>query len=320
MKKKFEAFLDGAEDICIMGHTAPDGDCIGSTLALYNYIKNRNPEKKVTVYLDSPSEKFSYLNGFEKVVTNCAVEKEYDLAIVCDCGDAKRTGRFVKYLSSAKTSFLIDHHATNQGFCDAFVIEPDASSTSEMTYSFMDEDYFDRAVAECVYTGIIHDTGVFKYNSTSRKTMEVAASCMEKGIKFGEIIDGSFYSMSMAQRRLLGHVLTGLTEKLDGRFVYATLDRKTMISYGIESSRDTDGFIDNIRETDGAVCAAFFYEIPDGSYKCSLRSNSTAVDVSKIAVEYGGGGHLMAAGCTLTGNIGENIEEITEKVRRQIEG
>lgn len=320
MKEKFEAFLSVAQNICILGHVNPDGDCVGSTLSLYNYIKKRNPEKKVTVFLDGPSEKFSYLKGFENIVTECAIEKNYDFAIVCDCGDTKRIGKFVKYLETAKTSFLIDHHATNTGFCDEYLIEAHASSTSELAYLFMDEEFFDRYIAECIYTGIIHDTGVFKYNSTSRKTMEIAARCMETGIDFGKIIDESFYSMSVAQRRLLGHVLQGLTEVLDGRFVYATLDSKTMRSYGIESSRDTDGFIDNIRETDGALCAAFFYQIPDGTYKGSLRSNSTKVDVSKIAVKHDGGGHVMAAGCHLGRDVEKDILAIIEEVKEQIEG
>ena len=320
MKKRFEAFLDAAETICILGHINPDGDCVGSTLSLYNYIRKKNPEKKTVVYLDSPSAKFSYLAGFGNVITECAVDKSYDLAIVCDCGDTKRLGKFVRYLETAKMSFLIDHHATNKGFCDEYIIEAEASSTSEMVYSLMDDELIDRNIAECIYTGIIHDTGVFKYNSTSRKTMEIAARCMETGIDFGKIIDGSFYSMSVSQRRLLGHVLTGLKEELSGRFVYAVLDRKTMLSYGIESSRETDGFIDNIRETDGALCAAFFYQIPDGTYKGSLRSNSEKMDVSKIAVNHGGGGHVMAAGCFLGRNIEDEIEIIIGEIKEQLEG
>lgn len=319
MKKKFEAFLDAAETVCILGHINPDGDCVGSTLSLYNYIKKRNPEKKVTVFLDGPSEKFTYLNGFKNVITECAIDKSHDLAIVCDCGDTKRLGKFVKYLETAKTSFLVDHHATNQGFCDEYFIEPKASSTSEMTFLLMDEELFDKNIAECIYTGIIHDTGVFKYNTTSKRTMEIAARCMEMGISFGKIIDESFYYMTVAQRKLLGHVLTGLTVALSGKFVYATLDRKTMLSYGIETSRDTDGFIDNIRETEGALGAAFFYQIPDGTYKGSLRSNSKLLDVSKIAVNHGGGGHIMAAGCFLSRNVEEDIEKIIEEVREQIE-
>lgn len=319
MKKKFEEFLDGAQTVCILGHINPDGDCVGSTLSFYNYIKKRNPEKKVTVFLDSPSAKFSYLHGFENIITECAIEKSYDLAVVCDCGDPKRLGKFVKYLESAKKSFLIDHHATNTGFCDERLIRPESSSTSELAYSFMEDVLIDKDIAECIYTGIIHDTGVFKYNSTSRRTMEIAARCMETGIEFGKIIDGSFYSMSVPQRRLLGHVLTGLTEALSGKFVYAVLDRKTMLSYGIESSRETDGFIDNIRETDGALGAAFFYQIPDGTYKGSLRSNSAQLDVSKIAMNHGGGGHVMAAGCFLGRNVEEDIKKIIEEVKEQIE-
>jgi len=311
--------IGSADTVCILGHTSPDGDCVGSSLGVRNYILNRYPGKKVAVYLDSPSEKFSYLRGFEEIICGCEVEKSYDLCIVCDCADTKRIGKFVKYLAMAKSSFLLDHHLTNEGFCDERVILPDSSSTSEVLFDLMDVEYVDRSIAECIYTGIVHDTGVFKYNCTSRHTMDIAGYCMEMGVSFGKVIDDSFYSMSFRARKLLGTVLSNMETALDGRIVYSVLDRKTMKAHDVESSKEIDGFIDNIRNTQNAVCAAFFHQLPDGTYKASLRSNSEKLSVAAIASEFGGGGHKMAAGCFITGDIREETEKIIGMVEKQLE-
>lgn len=319
MKQKFEERLQEAGTVCVLGHVSPDGDCVGSCLALYNYIGSKYPEIRVQVYLDDPSEKFAYLNGFEKICTDCAVEKQYDLCIVCDCAETSRIGKFLKYLPLAKRSFLIDHHMTNTGFCDDHLIRPEASSTCEVLFELLDTGYVDQKTAECIYTGLVHDTGVFKYSCTSRRTMEIAGFCMEKGIPFGSIIDDSFYSMGFRARKLLGTVLSGLQSELDGRMVYSVLDRKTMIAAGVTSNRETDGFIDNIRNTEGAVCAAFFYQQPDGIYKASLRSNTEKLSVAAIAAEFDGGGHKLAAGCFIKGNVQDGIRKIAERVKEQLD-
>jgi len=319
MKQKFDENLKNASTVCILGHTSPDGDCVGSTLALFNYIGNKYPDTKVQVYLDEPSEKFSYLSGYDRICSDCAVEKSYDLCIVCDCADTARIGKFLKYLPLAKHSFLFDHHMTNTGFCDEHVIRPEASSTCEVLFELLETEYVDEKVAKCIYTGLIHDTGVFKYNCTSDRTMAIAGFCMEKGIEFGKIIDDSFYSMGFKARKLLGSVLSDLQCDLDGRFVYSVLERKTMTEAGITNNRDTDGFIDNIRNTDGAVCAAFFYQLLDGTYKASLRSNSEKLSVAAIASEFEGGGHKLAAGCFIKGNLQDGIRTIIERVKEQLD-
>ena len=319
MKQKFDACLKEAGTVCILGHINPDGDCVGSCLALYNYIGNKYPDISVRVCLEEPSEKFAYLSGYDRICTDCSVEKSYDLCIVCDCADTSRIGKFLKYLPLARKSFLFDHHMTNEGFCDLHEIRANASSTCEVLFELLDTDHVDRKVAECIYTGLVHDTGVFKYNSTSRRTMEIAGCCMEKGVEFGKIIDDSFYSMGFKARKLLGSVLSGMQSELDGRMVYSVLDRKTMTAAGVTNNRDTDGFIDNIRNTDGAVCAAFFYQLVDGSYKASLRSNTEKLSVAAIASEFEGGGHKLAAGCFIRGDLQEGIRRIVARVKEQLD-
>ena len=318
-KEIFNAFLDEASEICILGHISPDGDCVGSVLSIKNYINTVYPEKRADVYLEEKPHKFEYLSGYDSIITDCAVQKSYDLCIVCDCGSADRLGKFLKYLKAAKKSFLVDHHVTNQGFCNEFVIEPEASSTSEIVFTLLSEEYIKTAVAECIYTGIIHDTGVFKYNTTSSRTMEIAGKCMDKGIAYSSIIDDSFYAMSFDVRRLLGYTLTHLEARLSGRFNIAVLSTKEMREFGIMNSRETDGFIESIRNITGAAGGAFFYQIPDGHYKASLRSNTDSLDVAQIALSLGGGGHKRAAGCLLSENYRADIEKIVEMVREQLD-
>lgn len=321
VRETFNQMIQEAQSICILGHIGPDGDCAGSTLGVRNYIGNlcraRGLEKDVQVYLEEFSEKFSYLTGYDSVSHDPGAEKSYDLCIVCDCADDGRLGKFVRYLKQAAHSFCADHHITNSGFAEVCHILPEASSTSEVVYDLMEEAYIDKAVAECIYTGIIHDTGVFRYPSTSRHTMDIAGACMDYGINFNEIIDDSFFAMNFNQKLVMGRALCELRSLLDGKFVVSFVNAETMQLYGV-TSKDMDGIIDELRTTRGAVCAAFLYQTQNRQYKASLRSNSDAVDVSTIAQRFGGGGHRRAAGCFLSPGVEQNIEKLAEAVREQL--
>lgn len=351
IKKKFNEQILAANRICILGHTGPDGDCAGSTLGLRNYIRNlknmpkslqkkvhqqdqncmsddkalageeangaEETEQTVQVYLEAFSEKFSYLTGYDNVCHDPEDARTYDLCIVCDCADINRLGKFAHFMETAAHSFCIDHHVTNAGFAEFSRICPDASSTCEVLYDLLEKEYVDRAVAECIYTGIIHDTGVFRYSSTSPHTMEVAGECMRFGFNFGEIIDDSFFAMTFLQKQVLGSVLSNASEWMSGRLIFASIDAKTMESYGI-GKKEMDGFIDQLRTTRGALCAVFMYQTKDRQYKVSLRSNSDRLDVAKVAQVFGGGGHVRAAGCFMSPDVNLNRKKIIAEVEKQI--
>ena len=200
-KNILEASLKGAEHIVLLGHIHPDGDCIGSCLAMYNYLTENYGELKVSVYLEPMGAKFGYLKGYGQVKHGFEPERTFDLCITLDASDEKRLGEFAPYLKTAADSLCIDHHITNQGLARVNVIAGSASSTCEVLYGLLDQDKIGKAVAECLYTGIVHDTGVFKYSNTSRRTMEIAGYLMDQGIDFPKIIDGSFYQKSYGQTR-----------------------------------------------------------------------------------------------------------------------
>ncbi len=311
---KLETMIGRAESIVILGHVNPDGDCVGSCLAVYNYAKEQY-NKRVTVCLEKAAEKFSYLAGFEDI-KNQLEEETADLCICLDCSDRERLGEFKICLDHAKESICIDHHITNHGYAMENVIDADASSTCQVLFTQMEEDKISKAVAECIYTGIIHDTGVFRYSNTSRKTMEIAGKLMEKGIDFSSIIDDSFYKKTYLQSQILGRALFESVSFLDKRCIFTVVRKKDMEFYDVDKS-DLDGIVDQLRIIEGVECAIFLYEVGIHMYKVSMRSNKK-VDVSKIAAYFGGGGHMRAAGCTMSGSFHDVINNLSGHIEKQL--
>lgn len=308
--------LDGVKTAAILGHVHPDGDCIGSCLGLLNYLEAAYPQVEVTVYLEEPAAKFGYLNGFDQIQTIFAQDVSFDLCICLDCSDKARLGEGEGILSLAKDSICIDHHVTNTGYAGENVVEADASSTCEVLYGLLDEDKITKEIAECLYTGIIHDTGVFKYSATSAKTMQIAGKLMETGIDFTSIIDGSFYRKTYLQNQILGRALFESVTFLDGKCIFSVVRLKDMKFYGV-TNKDLDGIIDQLRVTEGVECAIFLYEIEAQIFKVSLRSN-TDLNVAKIAGYFGGGGHVKAAGCTMSGSIYDVINNLSGHIEKQM--
>lgn len=313
---KLETMIDQAGSIVILGHVNPDGDCVGSCLAVYNYIKEWDSSKAVTVRLERAPSKYNYLSGFDAIETEAGKET-YDLCICLDSSDEERLGDFKPCFERSAKTICIDHHITNRGYAQENVIDGHASSACEVVYGQLDENKISKNTAECIYTGIIHDTGVFKYSNTSRKTMEIAGKMMEKGIDFGTIIDGSFYKKTYMQSQILGRALLESITFLDGRCIFSVVRKKDMGFYGVDKS-DLDGIVDQLRVIDGIECAIFLYETGVHQFKVSLRSNSI-VDVSKIAAYFGGGGHIRAAGCTMSGSVHDVVNNLSVHIEEQLQ-
>ena len=308
--------VEEAKTIAVLGHIRPDGDCVGSCLAVCNYLKEQYPEKTVQVYLEKPPVKFSYLDYFDQISQNPAEDVIYDLCICLDSADKERLGAFVRYLDTAAHSICLDHHITNRGYCEENAVLPDASSTCEVIYGFLEKDKISTAAAACIYTGIIHDTNVFKNSNTTAKTMEAAGDMMSRGIPFSRIIDDSFYRKTYVQNQILGRALLESVTFREGKCIFSVVRRKDMIFYGVESS-DLDGIVDQMRVTEGVEVAIFLHETENHVYKVSMRSNNY-VDVSKVASYFGGGGHVRAAGCTMSGSVHDVINNLSEHIDRQM--
>ena len=295
-EEKMNFFLTGKETVGIAGHVRPDGDCVGSTLAIYNYIKEYYPQIDVRLYLEPIPNVFKFLRYADEIRSNYTDEITFDLFIVCDCGDEGRLGNAAKYYENAKNTLCIDHHVSNQEFAQHNYIFPDASSTCELVYELLDRSHITKEIAECLYTGMVHDTGVFQYSCTSAKTMNIAGQLMELGIDYSEIVDATFYTKTYAQNQILGQALLDSRLYLDGRCIISVVTKEEMDEFGV-LPKHLDGIVNQLRVTKGVVVAAFMYQNEDGSFKVSLRANGT-FDVAALAMHFGGGGHVKAAGYT----------------------
>lgn len=314
-KQCFAAKIKAAKRIAIAGHKNPDGDCVGSCMGLYHYIKEQYPEKEVEVLLEPIAEKFCFIKDTDKIRQEEG--GPYDLFCSLDCSDQERLGSFAHLLDEAPHSMCIDHHFTNRGFGEDRYIYPESSSTCEVLFQLMEEDRIPLESAVSLYMGIVHDTGVFKHSNTTRKTMEIAGALIEKGVRPEHIIDDTFYKKTYIQNQILGRALMESIQMLEGRLIFSIITKKDFVFYGIDSS-DLDGVIDQLRVTEGTECALLLYEKEDKVYKVSLRANDL-VDVSAIAMEFGGGGHVKAAGCTMEGNPRDIVMNIARRVEAQLE-
>lgn len=311
-----EQMLEQTGSVVILGHVRPDGDCLGSTLGLYHYIQTNYPAIRAAVYLEESSPKFGYLAGYDAILHETD-EERYELCICLDCGDEERLGAFGVYLANASKSLCLDHHITNTRFCEVNLVSENASSTCEVLFEQLDDEKIDKAAAECLYTGLIHDTGVFKYSCTSARTMEIAGKLMAKGIDFGSIIDNSFYKKTYVQNQILGRALLESITFLDGKCIFSALRQSEMEFYGV-NGKDMDGIIDQLRLTEGVEVAIFMYQTGPQEFKVSLRSQN-AVDVSRIASYFGGGGHVRAAGCTMSGRIHDVVNNLSLHIAKQLD-
>lgn len=180
----------------------------------------------------------------------------------------------------------------------------------------MEREKIDRSIAAALYTGIIHDTGVFQYSSTSSETMRIAGELMKTGFDFNKVIDESFYQKTYIQNQVMGRVLAESIMLQDGKCIVGYLRRRDMIFYGVEG-KDLEGIVNQLRLTKGVEVAIFLYETSTQVFKVSLRSNGN-IDVSKIAMYFGGGGHVRAAGCELQGSMYDVVNNITAEIEKQM--
>ena len=308
--------LQQANTVAIGGHIRPDGDCVGSCMSLYQYIKKCYPQKAVDVYLEEIPESFWMFPSVGEIKHEVKEEKAYDLFISLDCADVNRLGFSKVLFEKAKKTFCVDHHISNGGFADDSYIVPETSSTAELVFNLMDLENIDSEIAEYLYLGIVHDTGVFQYSSTSPRTMEIAAELMRKGIRANAIIDKTYYEKTYVQNKLLGMALSKSVLLLDGKCIVSYITKDVMDEYGAKP-KDLEGIVSQLRVTEGVEVAVFMYELAPNEFKISLRASGD-VNVSKVAETFGGGGHVKAAGLNMSGSALEIVAQLMEQIGKQL--
>jgi len=313
MMKKINDIIGDAKTIGIAGHVRPDGDCMGSCMSLYNYLKKNRPDLDVRVFLD---KKFNIIENTDQIITTGYDGTKCDLFISLDTASLDRLGLNLPFYENAKRTACIDHHASNDGYADYNYILPKASSASEVLYDLLDEDLIDKSIAEPMYMGIAHDSGVFRFQSTTPKTMRIAANMIEKGVNVNMILEETFFRKTYNQMMVTAKIQSEAVLALDGKCIYGYCTSEMMEEYGV-TTKDLDAVVASIRNVDGVEVAMFLYQLSEDSYKVSLRSKNY-VDVSKIAVENGGGGHVRAAGAEIHGELNDIINKLLNRIKQDI--
>lgn len=307
-----------AKTIGISGHIRPDGDCVGSCMGLYLYLKKVCPTAAIQVMLEKPADVFSCISGIDDISSDFKpITEKFDVYIALD-SEKSRIGDAEIFFDQAKKRINIDHHISNaNGSGDVNYIVPTASSASELVYDVIgDKSAMDADIAKALYIGIIHDTGVFQYSNTSPKTMKIAAELISYGFDFSELIDKTFYEKTYIQNQILGRALLESILFMDGRCIVSMIDKKTMAFYNADS-HDLEGIVNQLRNTKGVECAIFLYQTDTLEYKVSLRSNG-GVDVAKVASFFGGGGHVRAAGVTMQGTFYDIVNNLSAQIENQL--
>lgn len=312
---------ENAQKIGISGHIRPDGDCIGSCLALYQYLKKcLNDNVYIKVYLEKPASIFSEMKGFDDIETDYPDEENFDVFFVLDC-NLERLGEAQKYFQIATKKINIDHHISNQGCGDLNYVVPTVGSTSELIYDLIvaegNEEVLDKELAEAIYIGIIHDTGVFQYSNTTPKTMEIGAKLIGYGFNFPKLIEETFYQRTYRQSQILGRALIESIRFMDGQCIASCVDKKMMDFYEV-TNQDFDGIVNQLRNIKGIHCAIFMYQTGTLEYKISMRSDER-VNVAEVAAYFGGGGHVRAAGCTMQGTFHDCVNNLSLHIENQLE-
>ena len=307
-----------SKTIGISGHIRPDGDCVGSCMGLYLYLKKVCPAAAIQVMIERPADVFSCIRGIEEISSDFKpITEKFDVYIALD-SEKSRIGEAEKFFDQAEKRINIDHHISNAGGSgDVNYVVPTASSASELVYDVIgDKSAIDADIAKALYIGIIHDTGVFQYSNTSPKTMKIAAELISYGFDFPELIDKTFYEKTYVQNQILGRALLESILFMDGKCIVSMIDKKTMAFYNADS-HDLEGIVSQLRSTKGVVCAIFMYQTDTLEYKVSLRSNG-AVDVAKVASFFGGGGHVRAAGVTMQGTFYDIVNNLSAQIEKQL--
>ena len=313
-----DELLSEAKTVAIFGHVRPDGDCVGSTTGIYNYIKDNFPETSVDLFLENFPDSYKILRGAAEAQPAFNPESNngapYDLVFLMDTPSFERVGaNGAECLRTAKKTVNIDHHISNPlNLCTINFVEPEASSASEVLFLQLDQAKVSCETANSLYLGIVHDTGAFKYSCTGKRTMQVVGELIEKRIDFAKIVNETYYTRTYKQTLITGFAMQQAKLALNGRVVYSYVTPEDMERFGV-TPVELSTTIDTIREVGGTEVAVLLYPV-NGKYKISLRSNYI-VDVNAIANVFGGGGHTRAAG----GDTSDAPEIAIEKILKLIE-
>jgi bifunctional oligoribonuclease and PAP phosphatase NrnA len=297
------AAIEGAKEIVLACHQGPDGDALGSMLALQLALRERGV-KAMASWGSDPfvlPKHYAFLPGLDGLSPPEDIPGEPELMVTFDCGSFERLGTLEPNAKAAKQLICVDHHATNENFGTINLIDPHIAASAALTYRLIGElgIPLNREIATCLYTGILTDTGCFKYRNTTPEIHAIAGDLLAYDVAHDEIARIVYDTHPAGFLKVLAVALERAEVIPDAGMIWTWVTRADLERNGIEPE-DTDGLIDMVRTADVAEVAAVLKETADGNYKVSMRAKSTA-DVGALCESFGGGGHALAAGFTADG-------------------
>ncbi len=280
-----------SKSIVILTHDIPDGDAIGSSLSMYLALKQLG--KEADVVIPKYSKTFNILPGIDEVKKEGKIEN-YDLAIALDCGDIKRLNGFANYFEDAKTRISIDHHGINTMFGDYNFVDPTAPACCQILITVLKalDIEITKEIGTCLLTGIITDTGGFKYPGVKAETFEFVAELLNEGVNVSEIYRNVLQTISLEKFNLRKIAMNRIELLEGGKIAFTYITEQDEKETG---SEDHDGIVEMGRDIEGVEISIFLRETEKENYKLSLRSNDYA-NVADISLLFNGGGHTRAAG------------------------
>jgi phosphoesterase RecJ-like protein len=306
------------ERFVIVSHLRPDGDALGSQLAMG--LSLRAIGKEVTLWNeDGMIEKLSFLPGSELVSFPPDRSQDFDALIALDTAAYPRLGTPLRAIGKVGLTINIDHHISNPGYGDLAHIDAESPATGQILYELLADQKLPltRDIATNLFTAISTDTGSFQYPQTSARTYEIGAALIRAGVNVGQLSQQLYESYPFRRVELLRALLNTLKLTAESRAASFALTMHTAATLGV-LPEDNEGLIDHLRAIDTVLVAAFFEELPDGLIRISLRSKTPAVDVSAICGQFDGGGHKLAAGARIRGELAEVEAQVLAQIHAAI--
>jgi phosphoesterase RecJ-like protein len=303
------------QTFAVLGHVRPDGDALGSQLALG--VSLRQLGKNVRIWNEEGMlDKYSFLPCANLLTRPPAQPEDVDVAVALDTAIQNRLGTTVAAIKSAKLWINIDHHPSNPGYGDIVYIDPKSPATGQILFELMTQQQLpiDPAIAENLYVAISTDTGSFQYPNTTARTFEIAAELVRVGVDVGRASQLIYENYPRRRVELLRDLLGTMQFDAKDRVASFSLSMATAKKLGV-LPEDNEGLIDHLRAIRGVIVAVFFEELPDGKVRVSMRSKSEKVNVCAICEKFGGGGHVLAAGARVKGTLAEVEKKILEETR-----
>lgn len=303
-----------SKNIVIVTHENPDGDAVGSSLAMYHALKGL--KKNVDIIIPEYAKCFNELPGIDEVIKES--DKVYDLAISLDAATDKLLNVWVKYFREADQRIVIDHHSTNTMFGDINYVDLSAPACAQVVYMLI-KHYRWKITPEigtCIMAGIITDTGGFQYSGVSKDTFNIAAELLDVGVNISKVYKKVFDTKTKSSFELRRIAIDRMEFLEDGKiaFTYVTNEDERKVNAGVG---DYEGIVSEGRSVEGVEVSIFLHELKDGEFKISLRSNSY-VNVSDVCIMFGGGGHIRAAGAKMTVDPLVIRDKVVNEVKRQL--